>query len=264
MIIVSGKIITENNIIIAYPQDTIEWVVLNKLSSSEDVYEYASLSQLKFEIQLRKEIIVAARELDGSGLRFRTFKSSICNEDFWHRTEQGGFLLKESVTSSSAIRDIFINGSKYGTECSTAIVIIYYKALLDIYPEELFNKAFQNINLMNWHYIDDDLDIVTYKNISDAIPGDCRYIENPDFNPENSEWRGENIIDLGDGMYFGHGLGITSINNIIDYLNDRRKPNSTQSAHAKNNSSRPNFKHLSDLYINYHERLMWETYRYFH
>lgn len=105
----------------------------------------------------------------------------MCNTDYWERTKNGGFLLKENVKSSEAINDIFKNGSKYGTECSTALVIVYYKAILDVYPEELFNKTFESLFLMSWYYIDSDLDILHYKSKADHLPGDYRYFSNPDF-----------------------------------------------------------------------------------
>ena len=260
MIIVTGNIITENNSNINYTKNSIEWKIFNALSISEDVYEYTSINQLAFEVNLRDKIIKASRELDASGFKFRTFKKSICNPDYWERTEKGGFLLKDNVSPSKGIKDIFANGSKYGTECSTAIIILYYKAVLAIYPEELFDVTFPKLHLMNWHYIDDDLDIVTYRKLSSYVPGDCRYIENPDFNPEKPEWRGENLIDLGDGTYYGHGIGITTTDNVIHHLNRHRKPDATKSAYLKETATRPNFRHLANVYLNYSLGRMWNQY----
>lgn len=259
MIIVFGNIITTNNMSFNYSKDSIEWSIINKLSISEEVYEYTSINQLKFEIELRIQIINSAKELERSAVKFRTFKNSICNEDYWDRTEKGGFVLKNAVSPSEGIKDIFENSSKYGTECSTAIVLVYYKALLSIYPDELFDITFPNLHLMNWHFIDDDLDMTTYKNLSYYVPGDCRYVENPQFNPEKPEWRGENLIELGDDTYFGHGLGIVSKKYVIEYLNNRRMPEASQSAFLKDNATRLNFKHLFNIYINYSTSMEWKT-----
>ena len=42
-------------------------------------------------------------------MTFKTFRKSICNLDYWDRTKEGGFILKNGVTPSDAIKDISIN-----------------------------------------------------------------------------------------------------------------------------------------------------------
>jgi ubiquitin len=75
---------------------------------------------------------------------------------------------------------------------------------------------------MNWHY-DRDLGVVYSQGPGDFFPGDCRYFKNPDVNPETPQWQGENVIDLNDGKYYGHGIGIRTADEIINALNERRK-----------------------------------------
>ena len=58
---------------------------------------------------------------------FATFRKSKCNLDFWNRTDEGGFVLKDGVKASEAIHDIFANSPKYATECATAMMIVYIK-----------------------------------------------------------------------------------------------------------------------------------------
>ena len=58
------------------------------------------------------------------------------------RTEEGGFLLKDGVKPSEAIKDIFVNSSLYGTECATAMVIVFYGAIVNVFPEEVFDRVF--------------------------------------------------------------------------------------------------------------------------
>jgi len=251
MIKIAGNELNTNEIIADYPSDSIEVKIINILSSSDKIYTYDSLDQLKFELNMRKNIISASRELNASYFSFRIFRRSKCNPQYWNRTDEGGFLLKDGVKPSEGIRDIFINSSQYGTECATAIVIIYYKALLNIYPEELFNEMFPNIHLMNWHYIDRDLDIGYYENLKDYLPGDCRYFKNPDVNPVTPEWQGENAIDLGDGTYYGHGIGIETADEIIKALNDYRIEDSTESAYLLDSATRPNFKYLANRYLKF-------------
>ncbi|HCW04223.1 MAG TPA: protein-glutamine gamma-glutamyltransferase, partial [Clostridium sp.] len=95
------------------------------------------------------------------------------------------------------------------------------------------------------------LDIITYKYLFDYIPGDCRYVDNPDFHPERPELRGQNLIDLGEGLYYGHGTGIKTIDEVVDYLNRHRAESSSRSAFLKRSATRPNFLHLANLYIKY-------------
>lgn len=243
MIKIGGSAILLDGIINEYPENSIERNSIIKLYESNRVYEYSSIDELKFEMNMRKSIVKASRDLLKSRMAFRVFRQSKCNENYWIRTNDGGFELKEGVKPSDAIRDIYKNGYKYGTECATAIIIIYYKALTDIYPDELFNQAFPRIRLMNWHY-DRDLGVNYYRNISDYLPGDCRYFKNPDVDPKTPQWQGENAIDLGDGTYYGHGIGIMKAEAIIRVLNSKRKPGATVEASLLDSATRPDFKSL--------------------
>ncbi|WP_308218774.1 hypothetical protein [Bacillus cereus group sp. BfR-BA-01347] len=60
--------------------------------------------------------------------------------------------------------------------------------------------------LYSWHF-DPDLGLKTIY-INHFLPGDVVYFNNPDFHPQTPWWIGENAVVLGDGTYFGHGLGI--------------------------------------------------------
>lgn len=246
-----------------YPKKSIESNILNILSASSENYKYSSLDYLKFELDLRKNIIFSARELYNSHIKFKTFKESFCNMDYWQRTDEGGFLLKENITPSEGIKDIFKSGHKYGTECSTAIIIVYYEALLKIYPEELFNRTFNNLQLMDWHYIDDDLDVYGQEQESDFLPGDCRYFDNPDFDKKTPEWQGENTIDLGNGDYYGHGIGITDSAGIIKALNKHRISDSDTEAFLTNHVTLPNFERLAQIYFDHRYKIIYRYCRQF-
>lgn len=263
MIQIRNNTLDPNDIINSYPSGSIEADTLNKLSSSKKTYKYTSLDQLKFELNLRNNIIKSARDLNRSGMKFRIFKEAMCNSDYWELTEKGGFKLKDNVKPSEGIHDIFLNGPKYGTECSTSIIIIYYKALLNMYPEELFNKTFPALHLRNWQYIDDDLDIYSFDDEENHFPGDCRYFENPEVDSEKTEWQGENAIELGDGTYYGHGIGIKNSDNIIKALNKHRKPDATKSSFLGNTIATPNYKHLANVYSAYTSEMRIGYYRNF-
>jgi protein-glutamine gamma-glutamyltransferase len=251
MIEIAGSLIDTDTIINQYMPKSIESKIVYILSSSNEVYKYDSENQLKFELSLRKSIINAAKYLSLSRFSFRVFKKSKCNEDYWDRTNEGGFTLKKGVKPDEAVKDIYIHSSNYGTECSTAIVIIYYKAFVDIFPKDLFNELFSEIYLMNWQHLDNDLNIIEYPKAVDYLPGDCRYFKNPDVDPLTPEWQGENVIVMGDDAYYGHGIGITSAESIIEALNRKRIKGSKVSAYLLDLTKRPNFKYLADKYYNF-------------
>jgi len=249
MITIAGSSIASNTIINKYTQNSLEMKIVSILASSSEVYKYDSQNQLDFELELRRSIVNAAKDLNRSNFSFKVFRKSKCNEDYWKRTSEGGFVLKNGIKPSEAIKDIYIHSSRYGTECSTAMVIVYYKALADIFPENLFNKLFSHIYLMNWQHLDGDLGIVDYINVADYLPGDCRYFKNTEVNPISPEWQGENVIYLDDGVYYGHGLGILSSEKIIEALNKKRISGAKVSAYLVNSAKRPNFKYLGYKYL---------------
>jgi len=251
MININGRTVPPSNVIGSYPANDIERRIISILSSSSNVYRYSSLEQLRFELKLRSNIIDASILQNRSRLAFTTFRKAYCNPKFWRRTNEGGFLLKDNVAPSKAINDIFVNSKKYGTECATAIVILYYKAVLDIFPTDLFDKTFPSIHLMNWSYLDKSLDIGYYGNEADYLPGDCRYFKNPDVNPLTPHLQGENAIDLGNGTYYGHGMGIVTADQIVRILNANRKEGATRSAYLMDSATRPGFKKLAYIYNNY-------------
>lgn len=248
MIRISGNEVKADAILDQLPQTDINKKIIEMLSASSEIYEYDSMEQLKFELGMRKFIIDDAMELYRGRLRFRTFRESECNEDFWDRTDEGGFSLKAGVKPSDAIRDIFRNTRRYATECATAMVMIFYKAALDMYSDGLFNKLFPEIYLMNWQHTDELMNVYTHRDVKDFLPGDCRYFKNPDVNPLTPEWQGENTIDLGNGKYYGHGIGVSGEEGIIRALNMNRISGSETSAYLLKTATRPDFNKMFEKY----------------
>ncbi|KEK25892.1 protein-glutamine gamma-glutamyltransferase [Bacillus gaemokensis] len=203
--------------------------ILAIMAGNQEVYAFRTADELSFDLNLRINIITSALELFQSGLQFRTFQQSYCNPKFWKRTSLGGFQLLPNAPASIAIRDIFKNGKQYGTECATAMIIIFYKALLALYDEETFNHLFANLLLYTWDY-DRDLKLIT-KNGGDIVPGDLVYFKNPQVNPNSIEWQGENAIYLGNFFFYGHGVGVKTKEQIIYLLNERRIPDAFISAY---------------------------------
>ena len=226
--------------------DSLQRSVFDALVQSPVTYDYARVEDLITEIRLRASIVTAARDLAHSGMSFKVFRDSKANPDYWRRNMVGGFVQRADVQPSDAINDIFRNGGLYGTECSTAMVIVWYKALLDIMPEALFNRLFPDIYLMNWEHLDRDMAIVE-DTAKDRLPGDARYFMNPDVDPLTPEWQGENVFYLGDGRYFGHGIGITGEEQIVRALNRERKPNATREAFLMDSVKRQDYAYISRL-----------------
>ena len=224
---------------------SIESIIIDSMRESPYMYSYETTKELLFEIHLRKNIIMSGKALIQSEPEFEGFDQSAANPQYWYVTEKGGLQLKPNVKASEAIRDIFKNGFLYAFECATAIVIIYYDAVLNTIGEHLFNQFFDNLYLYSWH-ADADLGIQTFET-DYFLPGDVVYFNNPDFDPELPWWRGENTIVLEDGSFLGHGMGIHKADQIIHLLNEMRKPDSKQSAYLMNIVVRPSFQHLSNL-----------------
>lgn len=251
MIIVSNTSFDISTIVNDYPENSTQQQLLEKMAESRDTYKYDNVSQLKFELDYRGKIVDSAIGLNKSGLAFSTFKDSKCNPEYWIRTDNGGFIKKVGVKSGSAISDIYKSGKSYATECATAIMIIYYKALLDICKEDLFNKLFPEIYLMDWDVREPLLkEAAAPKAVTEILLGDRGYFSNPDFNPKTPEWMGENVIVLPDSMYYGHGIGIAAADTIIDALNSRRTEGASQSAYLEDSVGRPNFKKLANAIYN--------------
>ncbi|MCX7714306.1 MAG: protein-glutamine gamma-glutamyltransferase [Clostridia bacterium] len=248
MILVANITVDLAEFVGEYAPSRIEKNILDILSASSHKYRYSSSKQLEFELALRKEIINAAESLNRSGMDFEVFRKSRCNSRYWERTNQGGFVLKDDAAPSQAIQDIFTNGFKYATECATAMIIVYYKALLELYGKDLFDETFPKIHLMNWHHIDKNLtEVGLMQRETDYLPGDRRYFDNPDVSPLSPEMQGENVIDMGNGRFYGHGMGIQRAEAIIRELNENRKRNAKESAYLLDSAGRPDFKKLADI-----------------
>lgn len=254
MIVVRGSRVTQNWLSERFGTDEIKSQIANRMHSVGTVFAYPNDQILDFEVSARKEMVKASERLNNSFFSFRLFKDSICNRRYWERTDEGGFRLKKDVRASEAVRDILKNSRMYGTECATAIVIVFYLGLVEVMPAELFNTLFSDIYLMDWKYLDKDLGVRTYRGVKDAIPGDCLYFKNPDVNPDTPEWQGENVIKLLNDYYYGHGIGIDTAEGIIRSLNRNRIHNSQQSAYLMDQIVKPDFRYLGLKKLEYEQR----------
>ncbi len=224
----------------------LEQSILQQKQLSRTPYYYASFEELRFELRVRAAIVHAALMLGESGAAFDTFENSRCNERFWTLDMKGGFRLKPTVHPSDAIEDIYIHGHFYAFECAMGIVVVLYKAVLDIIGREQFDRFFDRLYLYSWHH-DADLKLITVHAEGEGIPGDVQYFKNPEVDPESMQWQGVNVIVMPGGRYFGHGTGVSSAWFIIRLLNRHRIPGAQISAYLMDETTFPNFKYLHQL-----------------
>ncbi|MFK3961285.1 protein-glutamine gamma-glutamyltransferase [Guptibacillus hwajinpoensis] len=251
MITIGGNGVNKDDAINAGIVRPLEQTILHVMYASPYTYSYRSMDALLFEIRFRVAITDSSRELYYSGVQFADFYRSRCNPVFWNLLPDGAFQLKIGVPASEAILDIYRNGRLYAFECATAMIIILYHAAVKMLPPAQFNRLFANIRLWGWKY-DQDLQIV--HNIPpDYLPGDIRYVKNPDVNPLTPEWQGENVVDLGDGTFFGHGLGFRTVEGMIEALALRRRPGATRMPYLMLPATRPGFSYLYQFSSNRNE-----------
>jgi protein-glutamine gamma-glutamyltransferase len=229
------------------PMDMAVWTTLEKGIYLQKMNSVATYVYDNFELTLRAKIIEAARALLASKADFTPYNKSRCNWKYWIRTEKGGFQMRPNVPPSAAIRDIFVSGGLYAFECSTAMLIVLYKAMLDTIGESRFNSLFNDLLLWDWNY-DSDLHLITLDRREESFSGDILYFKNPDVSSSTPEWQGENVVKLADNLYYGHGIGNKTEHQIIAILNGHRKPNSKQSAYMKDQTTYPDFKYLAHQY----------------
>ncbi|GIO15758.1 protein-glutamine gamma-glutamyltransferase [Cohnella xylanilytica] len=214
--------------------------------ASPTVYAYPSAGQLRHEMELRAAIVSAAEALAGSGLRFEDFDKAACNEQLWHLTKEGGFRIREDAAPANGIRDIFSNGWRYATECATATVIAVYRGVLATMRESEFNSLFSGLLLYDWH-TDSDLRLTVRQDAKESFPGDLLYFANPDFDPDDAIWRGENVVKISDNLYYGHPFGIVPGETIVAGLNRHRRPGSSVWAYLKDDVVYPDYAYLSQF-----------------
>lgn len=184
------------------------------------------------QAQIQLNIVKAAKAFHAAGVNFSgSSKTDKVNKELWWMGYGGKMGVRQNVKPSDAINDIFKNGDKYGCECATATMIIMYKGILDTIGPKDFDRAFAKTRLFRWDIKDDDFKAAEkHGKLPGYWPGDHTYFKNPDFDPSNSAFQGENVIYLGNGQYFGHGLGVATDKEVVERLNGLRRSGAKKTA----------------------------------
>jgi len=198
------------------PKDRLERTTAGKKTSR--VLGAAKTEDLAF----RQRVVDAGYALAAGGASFSGhWSSDRVNKTLWTLGYGGRMQVRKFLPNgelgkpSAALRDIFENGQHYGFECATAMMVIYHKALLEHLGDEKFDALFSHPKMLaffRWDIEDDDYAKVKKLSMDPKlegkapVPGSHYYFKNPDAAPENSAFRGENVMYLGDGKYYAHGV----------------------------------------------------------
>ncbi|MFT7625667.1 MAG: hypothetical protein ACI9WU_004858 [Myxococcota bacterium] len=150
------------------------------------------------------------------------------DSDYFLADPVGTFRLQPGVTASVALNAFFAAPEGYGMECATAISVIHYAAVRYAFfaatgSDDLFDQRFTDMTIGRLYQGTENDIRMARKEVgtSNMGLGDHAYFHNPSVHPDAvaGGWNGENVIILGDDLYFGHPFGVTSSAEIIEKLN---------------------------------------------
>jgi len=170
------------------------------------------------------------------------------NPKFWNNPggEMATMTLKRGQSASAAIKDVFENPQQYQFECATALVLLRYKAIMELVGEKDFDRICKDLKVGPWDQEghaeaawkvegkagDGSKIAMSAEDAKKVKPGDYTYFKNwsVSLSGYNGGWQGENVISLGGDKYYGHPFGITTGKEIVAYLNQHRQPNAKKEA----------------------------------
>jgi protein-glutamine gamma-glutamyltransferase len=192
-------------------------------------------------VKIGAALVGACEDMDKAHHQFALIQDQTFNPSLWAPSGNGAFTLKPGVRPSDAVKDIFNNPGLYQFECATALVIVHYKAMLDLLGPKDFDTVCAKLTMgpwvyestlaANWTVSGQEAD-ATAERQAELRAGDYTYFKNRDVSDAGlaAGWQGENVISLGGGKFYGHPFGISTQEHIVDYLNLNRKAGSTITA----------------------------------
>ncbi|MCC7382125.1 MAG: hypothetical protein IT384_09860 [Deltaproteobacteria bacterium] len=209
------------------------------ITKAEDGKVTAALLDAKTidKAKVAQAMIEASYKMSGSGISFALIKNHKANPELWTVGAGGVLTPKPGVKPSEAVADMLKNGNLYGFECATGLVVVYYQAMLDLIGPKDFDRIAADLRIGPW-VTEDDLDrlmVTRYpqegwsdKELGDhrLTPGHYYYFKNWDVTDEARArgWQGENVIYLGEGKFYGHGIGLGDAEMFISKLRAEAKP----------------------------------------
>jgi protein-glutamine gamma-glutamyltransferase len=230
-------------------RNSLATLVVDHADAFEDPAQVAVGQGLVDRATIGAALVQASLDLNKSGIDFELWQNHRFNPELWEPDALGAgtFHPKPGVRASEALLDIFENGERYGFECATAMVVVHYKAILDLIGPERFDRIGTDLIVGPWRY---EWDLATVRRdkgssmkpaaperIGELRAGDYAYFKNWDVSPAGAAagWKGENTIYLGKDengvdLFYGHPFGVTTADKIVEHLNGHRNPGSTTSA----------------------------------
>lgn len=191
------------------------------------------------QARVSKSMVDASEKMHAAGISFQLIKNHKANPDFWNVDASGTLTLKPGIKASDAINDMLSNNGKYGYECATGLVATYYVAMLDLLGPKDFDRVASDLRIGPWD-MENDLERlmkethpdggwnaeVPLKNPDKLLPGGYYYFRNWDVTDEARArgWQGENVIYLGGGKFYGHGIGLGPGSDFVTKLKAESKP----------------------------------------
>jgi protein-glutamine gamma-glutamyltransferase len=193
------------------------------------------------EVRVGAAMVAACEAMGRARHDFELINDHRANPDFF-TTSAGTFTLKPAKSAAAAVDDIFKSPSKYGFECATALVIVYYKAMLELLGPKDFDRICSDLRIGPWDQEDhlarslvrdgSSTSEATAARRATLRVGEYGYFRNWDVSPKGREegWQGENVIYLGGDRFYGHPFGVSTEKHIVDELGTFRNPGSTRAA----------------------------------
>ncbi|MCX6829606.1 MAG: hypothetical protein NT002_10040 [candidate division Zixibacteria bacterium] len=224
--------------------------------ASDEVHMFSSI-----ELILRRNVVQASIDQGLSGIKF-SWGGKMTNvypsNSYWIQ-DGNGITTRVAVNSGDAIDNLFSvqpPGEEFGVECNGAIRMVWFRAILECY-EECSSSAGRTEFSTRFPSITFNSNSSTQPPHSSSeqhsryLFGDWRYVKNPDVDPAEIAWQGENVIQMTNSdadlaRFYGHPLGVETLANIKLFLNQHRKPGATQEAFLMDNASRLNAVTLTE------------------
>lgn len=121
--------------------------ILSIMAGNQEIYSFRTSDELSFDLNLRVNIITSALELFQSGFQFRTFQQSFATLNIG-KNVSWRIRAPSKHTPFHCHTRYFQNGKLYGTECATAMIIIFTKLYY-----HCMRKKLSTVSLQTFYFI---------------------------------------------------------------------------------------------------------------